>query len=403
MIRIPLATGGAEPTTAEMRRYYFYNFLVSLADTGNGNFTMVYFYFHGFSIMAILGAILTYGVTCLFILKPVGVLIERVGPENAFRLHIISEIAKYGALVSIFVFPAGGLMFFLLWQCANGFNVMLSRIPLTAYFSAYGDNRARGSQVGLTNNIQTITSVLVPVIAGALIQQTGIILITTIAFFVNVAATFILRFDGHVRIQNPVRFRRLLANVPSGFTGAFFVKTLPYPFAADLLSIYIAIALHSFAILGIFIGIRTAVTILLNYAAGRMTDAHTIRPFFFWSVLVSSIFWLVLPFVHDAWAIVTLQFTFGLAGLVTSIPFESAYHNVAKESAFPIEFAVWREVSIQMGLVLGTAAIMLVLASGLVPDWRALLPLGSVSALALLFALPYIRGAPEPGADIIKA
>ena len=45
--------------------------------------------------MAILGAILTYGLTCLVILKPVGILLEKIGPQRTFRLHIISEVLKY--------------------------------------------------------------------------------------------------------------------------------------------------------------------------------------------------------------------------------------------------------------------------------------------------------------------
>lgn len=379
-------------TNTEIKKYYLYNFIISAVDTGSGHFTMVYFYFHGFSVIAVLGAILTYGLTCLAILKPVGILIEKIGPQNTFRLHGISEVLKYFSLISIFFFPTYQLTFFLLWQFFNGFNVMFGRIPLTAYFSIYGDNGKRGSQIGLTNNIQILASVIVPVIAGALIEKTGIILITTIATLVNILAIFVLNFDGRVKMENPINFKRLFSSVPIAFTKSFFVGKLVYPFAADLLSIYIAISLHSFTVLGIFIGLRTAANILLNYFVGRMTDSRIVRPFFFGTVLISSAFWLVLPFVHEANAIFLLQFTLGLAGLITSIPFESVYHNVAKQSGNPVQFALWREVAIQTGLVVGSTVIILLLKFNIVSDWRLLLPLGSVSALALLFVLPYLSG-----------
>lgn len=377
-------------TTAEMKRYYLYNFVVNTVNFG-GNFTMVYFYFHGFSIVALVSVILVYGLTCLVILKPVGILVERVGPQITFRLHVLSEIAKYIALLFIFVFPEHQFLFFVLVQFFNAFNVMLSRIPLTAYFSAYGENSERGSQIGLTNNLQILATVLVPVLAGALIQRTGLILIMTITMLVNVAAIFMLKFDARVKVQNPVRFRELFKSMPKPFTRAFFIGNLPYPFMADLASIYIAIVFQSFTVLGIFVGLRMAVTALLNYSVGRMTDAHKAHRFFFWGVLISSIFWLILPFVHHAWSIVILQFTVGLAGLVTPIPFEGAYHNLAKESGRPLEFSVWREVSTQAGLVIGCIITILVLRFGLVSNWQMLLPLGSISALALLFALPYIK------------
>ena len=208
-------------TNTEIKKYYLYNFIISAVDTGSGNFTMVYFYFHGFSIIAVLGAILTYGLTCMVILKPVGILIEKIGPQSTFRLHAVSEALKYFSLISIFIFPLHQLAFFLLWQFFNGFNVMLDRIPLTAYFSVYGDNNKRGSQIGLTNNIQILASVIVPVIAGALIEKTGIILITSIATIVNILAIFVLNFDGRVKMENPVNFKKLFSSVPISFTKSF--------------------------------------------------------------------------------------------------------------------------------------------------------------------------------------
>lgn len=268
---------------------------------------------------------------------------------------------------------------------------MLGRIPLTAYFSAYGDNNIRGSQIGLTNNIQILASVIVPVLAGALIEKTGIILITTIAALANIVAIFVLEFDGRVSMKNPIQFKKLLSNIPTSFTKSFFFGKLAYPYAADLLSIYIAIALNSFTILGVFIGLRTAVTILLNFIIGRSTDTKNIRPLFFWSVILSSAFWFVIPFVHEAAAIFVLQFTLGLAGLLTSIPFESAYHNTAKQSGNPLQFSLWREVATQTGLVLGSFVIMLLLHFNFVSEWQSLLPIGAISALALLFVLPYIN------------
>jgi hypothetical protein len=374
-----------------MKRYYLYNFLVSSASITGGHFTMVYFYLHGFSITAIITAVLTYGLTCLAILKPVGILIERLGPQTTFRLHAVAEVAKYLALISIFLFPLWDYQFFLLIQFFNAFRVMMSRIPLTAYFSAYGDNLHRGSQIGLTNNVQVAATVIVPALAGALIEDTGLVLISTISLVVNLIAISVLKFDGSVRVRNPVRFKRLMQAVPRPFTRAFFVGHFPYPFVADLVSIYIAVVFGSFTVLGLFIALRTAVSVLLNYVVGRMTDAHRARRFFFWGALVSSTFWMFLPFIQDAWAIVLLQFTLGLAGLVTSIPFEGAYHNAAKEADKPLEFAVWREVALQSGMVLGCILFIFLLESGLVADWRMLLPLGAISAFAMLFALPYIR------------
>jgi len=379
----------------ELKKYYLYNFIISAVDTGSGNFTMVYFYFHGFSVIDILVGILAYALTCLIIIKPVGILLEKIGPQNTFRLHGVFEALKYFSLLLIFILPTLQLEFFLLWQIFNGFNVMLGRIPLTAYFSIYGDNGKRGLQIGLMNDIQILASVIVPVVAGTLIDRTGIVYIATITTVVNILAIFVLNFDGRIKITNRVNFGKLFSSVPMAFTKSFFVGKLVYPFAADLLSIYIAISLRSFTILGVFVGLRTLASIFLNYFVGKMTDAHLMRRFFYGTVLISSVFWLILPFVHETLAIFLLQFTFGLAGLITSIPFESAYHNVAKESGNSIEYALWREVVIQMGIVVGTAFVILVLKFDLVSDWRILLPLGSISTLALLFVLPYLGGENE--------
>lgn len=374
----------------KLKGYYLYNFLISAVDTGSGNFTMVYFYLHGMPTIAVLGAMFTYSLTCLVILKPVGILIEKIGPQKVFYLSAVTNALKYFAILSIFVFPTHDLVFFLLWQFFNGFNVMFSRIPLNSYFSAYGDNDKRGSQIGLVNNIQILASAIVPILAGALIEKTGIIIITTITTAVNILATFVLKFDDDVKIKDPVQFKNLYKNFPKPFTKAFFFNSLVNPFTADLLSIYIAITLNSFTVLGIFIGLRTAVNIFLNYFVGHLTDRSSIKLIFFISIFVSSLFYIILPFIHVSSTLFLLQFTLGLASLIISIPFESAYHNVAKKSENPIQFALWREVAKQTGLVLGSGLTILALYFGVVTNWQLLLPLGSVSALAMLFILSYI-------------
>ncbi|MBI5621821.1 MFS transporter [Candidatus Falkowbacteria bacterium] len=377
-------------TTIEVKRYYLYNFIINAVNIGSGHFMMVYFYLHGFSVMAILSAILTYGLTCLIILKPVGMLIEKIGPQRTFRWHALSEALKYFSLLAIFIIPTHQFLFFILLQWFNGFNVMFNRIPLTAYFSVYGDNDHRGSQIGLTNTIQIVASVIAPVIAGVLIEQTGLILITTLTTLTSIGAIFILRFDGRVSITNPVRFKTLISNVPPAFTKAFFFGKLVYPYAADLLSIYIAIVLQSFTVLGIFVGLRTAVAVTLNYLVGRATDRQNIRSFFVWCTLSGSAFWFIIPFIHHAPAMFILQFTLGLLGIVTAIPFESTYHNRAKRSGNSLQFALWREVATQTGLVVGVLVIMGVLQLGLVAHWQSLLPIGALSMLAMLFVVPHI-------------
>src|SRR5690242_8302263 len=98
-------------TNKEIKRYYLYNFLLSTVDIGSGHFAMVYMYLHGFSVYAILGVILTYGLTCIAILKPVGMLLEKIGPQNTFRLHAVSEVLKYISFISIFALPGYRLFF----------------------------------------------------------------------------------------------------------------------------------------------------------------------------------------------------------------------------------------------------------------------------------------------------
>ena len=383
-------------SSKKLKGYYLYNFLISAVNTGSGNFTMVYFYLHGMPIMAVLGAMFTYSLTCLVILKPVGILIEKIGPQKTFYLSAITGALKYFAILSIFIFPEHKLVFFLLWQFFNGFNVMLSRIPLNSYFSAYGDNDKRGSQIGLVNNIQILASAIVPILAGVLIEKTGIIIITTITTIVSIAAIFVLKFDDDVKIKDPVHFKSLFKKFPKPFTKAFFFDCLANPFTADLLSIYIAITLNSFTVLGIFIGLRTAVNIFLNYFVGHMTDKNSVKIIFIVSIFVSSIFYFVIPFVHIPSTLFLLQFTLGLAGLIISIPFESAYHNVAKKSDSPIQFALWREVAKQTGLVIGSGLTMLILYFGVVSNWQMLLPLGAISAFAMFFILPQISNGKQP-------
>jgi len=195
-------------------------------------------------------------------------------------------------------------------------------------------------------------------------------------------------------IERGWSLREIFAKVPRGLTKTLFLTTAAYPFTADFLSIFLIASLGSFRALGEFFALRVALEIILNLYIGRRTDLGRVRGIFIASVIFAAGFWMVLPFVHASRALYLLQFTLGLAAIASLIPFETVYHNAAKVSGHPFEFAMWREVLHNAGLIVGCAIALVILA--FTPHWQLFIPLGAVSALGLLFIYPYLPGSAPP-------
>ncbi|HDN60106.1 MAG TPA: MFS transporter, partial [Candidatus Marinimicrobia bacterium] len=249
------------PVNKELKRYYLYNFLRSLVKIKGSYFAMAYFYFHGFPASAVVLNIIVYSVTCLLIIKPISKLIGTLGIKKTFILHSIPVLISFFIVTNISLEWSS---LFYLWMFVHAFAVMLYRIPLTAYFSHYGNHETRGKEVGLANVVQKLASVAGPILFGALIDQTGLVVFFAIKTLIHFAAAFVLGLKNDSRVKVDTSIFKLSRIVPRKVSKAFFFSQLPYPFVSDLFFIWVTLKFGSFTLAGIFISAKVALEILLS-------------------------------------------------------------------------------------------------------------------------------------------
>ncbi len=379
----------------DLKRYYLYRFLSDIAASGNARFTMAYFFFNGVSALEIALVISVYGASCLLAVKPVAMITGRLGIHKTFLLHMIPLVIVYAIVWKIHDMGAEVSLWFYAWQFFHAWNVMLMRIPLTAYFSHYGRPELRGRELGLAGVIQRAAALAAPVIFGALVDETGLMLYYTLQTLILLGAAFSLgiRDDKHIKVDlRPYRFYRI---VPGNVSKTFFFSRTSYIFTDDLFFIWVAVSFGGMMFAGVFTAARLGCEMLLSWWVGDRVDRGRVRSLFFGCVALSALFWLVVPFAANAVEIFALQFTVGLAGLIVDIPAEQQYHNRAKESGQELNYAVWKEICIHAGIVVSGVFAVLILS--FVEDWRWGIMLGAPAMLAYLWMTPGMTPARGPG------
>ena|GEM_PF-5634896 len=367
---------------ANLKRYYLHNFLQALVTADGSFFTMAYFYFLGLPAIGVILATMIYGMTAYLMIRPIAWLTNKIGAKSTFFLHLIPFVAKY--VITINVNPHRVYFVFII-NFIHGINLMLYRIPVTAYFSRFGDNADRGKEISYINLIYGIVGIGFALFSGSLLDRNHFVLLITIQAIVLVISDFVLwsRTDPNLKLF--VQTKITNQQVPSKVFKTYFIQDLPYTFYADLFFIWVTLKVGSFTLAGLFVGLKIALSILISYLVGYFSDRQKIRRVFYLTVLLTSIFYLFVPFVHNGVQIFILQFSIGLSGLIIDIPVEREYHNLAKSSGNEFSFSLTREKSGNLGMVIGGAvAIGLIL---IIKNWWWLFPLAILYPIGATFML----------------
>jgi predicted MFS family arabinose efflux permease len=336
--------------------------------------------------------IITYGVTCLIILKPINRLVGRIGVKRTFFLHIVASVIMLTIALNISVQHK---YLFFLWQFTNAFAIMLYRIPLNAYFSKFGNVKTRGKEFSYTLIVQNLAAMVAAIVLGELIDRTGLHIYLWISTGLTVIAALVLwgKDEDDKKIHIDTRTRR--QDIPVRIRRAYFYSRLPYAFNNDFLVIWITVAVGKFALAGIYFAMTILAQMTVSYIAGYYSDRGKVKTIFYLAVAVTSVLWLFVPFVKNAFDIFILQFVIGIGNLVVETPVEREYYNLAKVSDHELSFAFIREQSIQSGLVIG--GIITLVAVSLIKQWHYLLVLGALYPLALTLMFKNYRSGEQRG------
>lgn len=371
---------GYDNVNANLKRYYLHNFLQALVTAEGSFFAMAYFYKLGLSATGVIFATMIYASAAYGTLELAAWLVNRIGVKATFFLHLIPLFIKY--LFTINVTP-DRLYFVYIINFIHGINLMLYRVPVTAYFSRFGDNDRRGRQLSYINIIYGIVGMAFALFFGSALDHHGFVLVITIQMAILAISDVVLWSRSDPNLKMFVETRIEERRVPFKVLKTYFTGDLPYTFTADLFFIWVTLIVGSFTLAGIFIALRILAEIIVSYLVGLWSDREQIRKIFYGAVFLSSIFYIFVPLVGSALWMFILQFSIGLAGLAVDIPVEREYHNLAKSSTNEISFSVAREKSGNLGMIVGGAAAIGIIA--IVKDWHVLLFFGMLYPLSRMF------------------
>lgn len=355
-----------------INRYYLYTFVKNLAKVRWVGFSMSFFFFMWFPIVSIMGTILVYGLTCLLIMKPIIMLMNKIWEKYTFYMHLIPSLLSFFIIINI---SLENHILFYLWMFVHAFTIMLSRIPLTAYFTKSLWKWKEWKEISLFNNIESIASVLAPIIFWALIDKTWIIIYVWISLVVNFIAAMILwwKQNEEKKKLNP-NLSHYLKILPKRIKKWLFISNLPYPLTQDLLFIWIISILWNFTIAWFVIWIKILFEIALTYIVWRFCDRWKIRNIFYIMIIISSAFWFLVLWIDNPIYASAIQILFGMTNLVIDIPIKYEYHKEAKKSWKEIEFSIAKEIAVQWWIVAGSIPIIF-LAYILQDKWHYLFPI----------------------------
>jgi hypothetical protein len=366
-----------------LSRYYIYKFLtgISVATT---SFFFTFFYLKGFPIEYLVYAIFTYAVTCLILLPFIPRIISRLGLRKTFYLHTVFVFFK---IISVFLLVEyEWVAVFFLLQFFNAFNVMFMRIPLETHFSLKGSCEKRGRSIALENTILIVSGALGGVFAGHILDTQGILFWEVFHFGMIIVAAFVMDISDEKVELYSTKIKEYKKIFPKKLEQSLFFTNIFYPFTRDFLPMWIIINLGSFTIGAYFLLFRFVMSIFLNNFIGKIVDLNKAHSFYVLSVVLSSIFYLLIPFVTSSVNLFLLSFSLGLFAIIIEIPFRRTYYLLSKANAHTTEFMIYKELIIQKSLFF-SCVIALVLLS-FVTQWEYLLALGSLSSLAFLYLKP---------------
>jgi MFS family permease len=363
-----------------LKKYYLHRFILELASAKGSFFTMAYFYMLGLPAWGVVLATVVYSITALCVLRPVRYLVNNFGVKNTFMLHLIPLFVQYIVTVNV---NSERTYFIYIINFIHAISLMLYRIPVDAYFSRFGNEKDRGKEVGYSNILSGVSGIVFAVFFGTLLDNSGFAIVITIQFLVHLIASFVLwdKKDPNLKIFVETKISKI--QVPARVIKTYFLGHLPYAFMADLFFIWVTLHLGSFTLVGIFVGLKMALEMMLSFIVGYLTDASRIKTAFYITVALSSVLWILVPFADQPLHVFMLQFFLGISGLIISIPIDREYYNLAQQSGNEVSFAIIKEKSIMLGMILGgIISIVLIL---LVKNWYLLLPLAAIFGLAQIF------------------
>jgi len=299
------------------------------------------------------------------LLLPLGArMLNKFGLRRALRISVFTDALVF---VCFYFWDYAPIPLIILAIIFRVLNLLLFWIPFHIDFAKLTDKKDRGKEYSLIQISSTVISIIMPLLAGFLISQSGFNAIFFITIILTLIPYFPLMFIPRTHEDFTWGYREtfkkyfakenrqlVLAHMSSGAEN--LVSYLIWP-------IFIWMLLDGkYLEVGVISTLISGTTVMLQLLAGSWTDKFDKRMLLKWGSVFYAIGWVVKMFISTAFQIFVVGVYHGFTNILMRTPFDSlTYELAADQGHFIDEFTVIKEMAVQFGRVLMTGVVVVTL------------------------------------------
>lgn len=318
------------------------------------------------------------------LILPLGARILNVyGLRRSLRSSIFFDAAFF---ICFFFYDSAPLVFLILSLVAQLFSRMLFWLPYNVDLAKFTSGKDRGKEMGMIFATKSTLAVVMPVLAGFLLNFFGDFnIVFAIAIIIYLLAGIPFMNLPHTREKYSWKYWQtvkeffkkenrglVLGNIANGAENVVALVIWPIFIWQILEGNYLTI--------GGISSLIVFITVIIQLAVGKYADVFSKRKMLHWGTLFYSVGWFMKVFVLSAFHVFVIGAYHKFAEIFKDTPFSTLnYEMIADHGHYVDEYTVLREMSVHLGkVIILILAIVVSLSFGL--NWTF-----ALAALASLF------------------
>lgn len=348
----------------EMNEIYLSLGIVNFALGLVSVFVPIYFYKLGFPLMQILFYYFLLPVNSIILTRyVVAPLVIKVGVKKSILYSVLFKIFFFGGLQFL---PGATWLFFIL-PTLNVLKTQISSLSYHLNFLEHSDAKKRGREVSAIFGSALLASLLAPLCGGLIIGLAGFNVLFTFAIALMIVSAIPILWLPDKKTLEPVVFetkgmwREMFrkSNLPLFVSyGGYAIEEW---IGFVVWSLFLFFMLKSTATVGAINTIVAAITFLVFYFVGRLSDKKDKRQLIKFGNFLYFFGWVGRIFANSFGAVVFVDSYKSITGNILQVPWVAfSYDLAAKRNYF--RFIVEREIMFDLARALFVPLILLAFA-----------------------------------------
>lgn len=321
-----------------------------------GLFLPIFLFEHlNYSIQSVILFYIISSALYIFLIPLGAMSMSRLGLKHSM---MIATVFLAGYYLSFYFFDFNFIFFLALALIMVNLFRIFYWVPYHTDFTEFTNSKRRGRQVGFLNAIIILVGIILPILAGFIIERFGfniIFLMSVGITLISIIPLFLIKkvceeysysyFQTFREVFKPANRKLLIGYGADGAQTAIGLVIWPIFIYQLLNEQYFAVGAISSAII--------LATVILNLVMGSISDKISKRHLIKIGTIFFSLGWFLKAFIQTGFQIFVVDSYHSFAGAVRGVPFSAfIYQEMADSGHYIDEYTVVREISLNIGKML---------------------------------------------------